>query len=102
MDLHKLLFCQLVHTADTFKLQKDSSSTTLGLPYDFSSIMQLSYDVYSKNSLPTILPKNDSVPKEMSGGASCPSSQDYLDLNLYYCGEMSEAQHKTSALHSVN
>ena len=62
--------------------------------------MQLRYDVYSENGLPTIMPKHhvSIIPIAMSGGASWPSKQDYLDLNLYYCGEMIEVKHKTFAL----
>ena len=81
-------------TADISKLEINNDSTTLGLPYDFESIMQFSHNAYSKNGLPTIMPKNAvSIPIEMSGGASRPSRQDYLDLNLYYCGEMIELKH---------
>ena len=70
-------------------------SATLDLPYDFGSIMQFSHDAYSRNGLPTIMPKiNNRIAKEMSEKASWPSKQDYLDLNLYYCGEMIEIKHK--------
>ena len=58
--------------------------------------MQFSHDAYSKNGLPTIMPKNNiSIPIEMLGRASWPSKQDYVDLNLYYCGETIEVKHKT-------
>ena len=36
----------------------------------------------------TIIPVNDSIPKEMLGVAGHPSQQDYLDINLSYCGKM--------------
>ena len=63
------------------------ASTAQGLPYDFNSIMQLSYNAFSKNNLSTILPLAKKVPKEKIGGAKWPSKQDYLDINLSYCGE---------------
>ena len=51
--------------------------------------MQLAHDEYSKNNLSTIVPVNDSYPKEMLGQSTYPSYQDYLDINLTYCGEIS-------------
>ena len=62
---------------------------TQGLPYDFGSCMQFHYDAFSKeNNFPTILPKNTSIPMEVMGGLLWPSDQDYLDINLSYCGEI--------------
>ena len=100
MPVRIFIYCSLPNcTADIPKLETNNDSTALGLPYDFGSMMQLRYDVYSKNGLPTIMPKNDdNIPIAMSGGSSWPSKQDYLDLNLYYCGEMIELKHKTFAL----
>ena len=70
----------------TFK-RIDYSSTTQGLPYDFGSIMNFVHYACSKNELSsTIIPVNDSIPKEAIGVASRPSEQDYLDINLTYCG----------------
>ena len=65
---------------------------TQGLPYDFGSCMQFAFDAYSKNNLPTILPKYTSVPMEVMGDYVWPSEQDYLDINLSYCGEITVLQ----------
>ena len=95
--LHELYTFLPKCTAHTSKFDTRSDSTTLDLPYDYESIMQFSHNAYSKNGLPTIMtPINIMTLKGRSGEASWPSKQDYLDLNLYYCGEMIEVKHKTS------
>ena len=65
-----------------------TDAVTQGLPYDFGSIMQMKHDAYSKNGLSTMIPLNDSIPKEMLGQSTYPSQQDYLDIKLTYCGEI--------------
>ena len=65
-----------------------TQAVTQGLPYDLDSIMQLAHKEYSKNNLSTIIPVNDITPKEMLGQSTEPSQQDYLDINLTYCGEI--------------
>ena len=51
--------------------------------------MHLEHDAYSiKNGLSTMIPVNDSIPKEMLGQSTEPSQQDYLDIKLTYCGEI--------------
>ena len=52
--------------------------------------MQFKHNQFSKNiKLSTVVPVNDSIPKEIMGNASQPNQQDYLDINLTYCGEPS-------------
>ena len=68
-----------------FGIKKDS--TAQGLPYDFDSCMQFSYDAYSKNKLSTILPKDLSLYWGAPSRANWPSEQDYVDINLTYCGK---------------
>ena len=72
---------------DSFKILE--KGVTQGLPYNFDSIMQMHHRFYSKNrkKLSTIIPVNDSIPKKMLG-SSHPNQQDYLDINLTYCGEI--------------
>ena len=64
-----------------------NDTVTQGLPYDYGSIMQFKHNAFSKNNLSTMIPVNDSTPKEMLGQATEPSQQDYLDIMLTYCGE---------------
>ena len=52
--------------------------------------MQLEHDAHSKNGLSTIIPIDESIPKETMGQATRPSQQDYLDINLSYCGELKD------------
>ena len=49
--------------------------------------MQLKHNAYSKNGLSTMIPVNDSIPKEVLGQFTYPSQQDYLDIMLTFCGE---------------
>ena len=64
-----------------------TNAVTQGLPYDFHSIMQFKHNAGSKNGQSTMIPVNDSIPKEMLGQSNDPSQQDYLDVMLTYCGE---------------
>ena len=64
-----------------------TDTVTQGLPYDYSSIMHLKHNAFSINNLSTMIPVNDSIPKEMLGQATDPNQQDYLDIMLTYCGE---------------
>ena len=78
----------LSHVAQYKKFDIATKSTTQGLPYDFGSVMQLEYTTYSKNGLPTIIPIDESIPRRTLGKGTRPSQQDYLDINLSYCGEI--------------
>ena len=73
--------------ADKVKFKIRTDSVTQGLPYDFHSCMHVRYNAFSKNNLRTIFPKNFSIPLTVMGASVWPSEQDYLDLNLSYCGE---------------
>ena len=79
-----LFFWYIAHRSQ-FKTIK--TSTAQGLPYNFASIMHFRHNAYSKNLLSTIIPINESIEKEMLGRRQKPSEQDYLDINLSYCGE---------------
>ena len=50
--------------------------------------MHLKHDAYSKNQMSTMIPLNESIPKGMLGISTDPSQQDYLHINLTYCGEI--------------
>lgn len=66
-------------------------TVTQGLPFDIHSMMQYRHNQYSKNDeLSTLVPVNDSILKEIMGNASRPNQQDYMDINLTYCGELSQ------------
>ena len=76
------------------------NGVTQGLPYNFRSIMHMRHDHYSRNKLPTIIPMNESIPKEMLGSTD-PNQQDYLDINLTYCGEINVFSTHESNLFNV-
>ena len=81
-------FCTFPPTiANTSQFRKNEHSVTQGLPYDFNSSMQLRYNAYSSNQQPIMVPKVGGIPMEVMGASNWPSGQDYLDINLSYCGE---------------
>ena len=65
------------------------NGVTQGLPYNFGSIIHVPHNYFSKNKkkLSTIIPVNGSIPKTLLGSTD-PNQQDYLDINLTYCGEI--------------
>ena len=77
----------LLNIANVLYFDKNENATTQNLPYDFGSCMHIRFDAYSKNKRPTMVPKDDSIPKEIMGASKWPSDQDYLDINLSYCGK---------------
>ena len=86
--MHTIMYIFYMHAAAVSLFSKRNDSTTQGLPYDFGSCMQFSFDAYSKNNLPTIVSKNFDFVRDTLAGMKLPSEQDYLDINLTYCGKI--------------
>ena len=67
-------------------LQTESSSTSQGLPYDFSSIMHCQHNVFSsKLFASSVVPRNRSIPKTVLGSSVRGTRLDFLHINILYC-----------------
>lgn len=67
---------------DQFKPVQGTKITSLGLPYDYSSIMHYSRTAFSANNLPTIEPTKD--PTAIIGQRQYPSELDFLGIKKLY------------------
>jgi astacin len=65
-----------------FMQVQDMRITSMGLPYDYSSIMHYNRFAFSKNNLPTIEPTKD--PSAIIGQRQYPSELDFLGIKKLY------------------
>ena len=78
-------FIPLAGFVENFLIQ--NSSTSQGLPYDFSSIMHFRPNAFSVDyHKSTIVPHNHTIPTAILGSSATATDLDFLHLNLLYCG----------------
>ena len=70
---------------EKFGIQR--KSTSQGIPYDFSSIMHVRHDAFSRSRYQsTVLPRNRATSETILGTSTTATDLDFLHLNLLYCG----------------
>ena len=63
-----------------------NSTTSQGLPYDFSSIMHFRHNAFScDNHKSTVVPHSPRIPKTFLGNSATATDLDFLHLNILYC-----------------